>query len=522
MTKSLQPWACAILLLTLLAAACNAQTLAKKGWVGSGITVEPWWSGAVLYQIDPVSFQDSNGDGFGDIEGIVQRLDYLESLGVDALVLSPFQLEPGFGHGASGPPFDPRYGSEDDLSQLIQGASRHRIRLFVDLPLTSSQTTQETANSARFWLSRGVAGLRLTDSPAAKSPDTSAADASAPPQPALTDAQLAERLKALRALCASYAGQRVLLWDLAEPMPAATVVTRYVHHHAVHTAVPAGDGAQLVVDRRLLMLAHLNVEQLRGAIQPDQTGPLPVTLSDAPDHARSLDRLGDHLGDARHDLPLAKLLAAALLAGRGSPLLYFGQEIGMASTSAPGATSFDPAPMQWGGESGFTSGVPWIDPGPNAANANVTLEDADADSLLNWYRRLSALRHANPALRSGSLDVVAATDPDVVAWVRRPQPGSTDAAVLVVCNLADHPQVASLGTDLRRLNIVTGTALMHTLATSALAISPDAPLGSMSVNHIELAPYGVYIGELTPQAGLENTPSPLRRRWPRKPSSTSE
>ncbi len=468
----------------------------------------------MLYQIDPVSFQDSKGDGFGDLEGIVKRLDYLESLGVDAIVLSPFQLEAGFGQGKGQPPFDPRYGSEDDLSQLVQAASRHKIRLFVDLPLTSAQTTQETANSARFWLSRGIAGLRLTDSEGEPHAENSAASAPSP----LTGAQLADRLKALRALCAGYAGQRVLLWDLAEPMPAATVVTRYVHHRAVHTTVPAVEGAQLAVDRRLLTMQHLNVEQLREAIQPQQTGsaaaaaaPVPVPLSDASDHARSFDRLGD----GRHDLALARLLATALLAGRGSPLLYFGQELGMASTTAPSA------PMQWGGDSGFTAGVPWIEAGPNAATANVALEDADADSLLNWYRRLSALRHASAALRSGTLDVVAATDPDVVAWVRRPQAGSSDAAVLVVCNLADHPQVASLGTDLRRLNVPAGSVMLHTLATSAMAVATDAPLGTMSVNHIELAPFGVYIGELPPQAGLENTPSPLRRRWPRKTSPRS-
>src|SRR5580693_6440388 len=76
----------------------SAQTLAHKGWAGSGITVEPWWQGAVLYQVDPVSFQDSKGDGFGDLQGIVHRLDYLQGLGVDAILLSPFQLEAGFGH----------------------------------------------------------------------------------------------------------------------------------------------------------------------------------------------------------------------------------------------------------------------------------------------------------------------------------------------------------------------------------------------------------------------------------------
>src|SRR5580704_18468190 len=84
-------------------ASANGQTLAHKGWVGSGITVEPWWAGAVLYQIDPVSFQDTKGDGFGDLQGIAQRLDYVQTLGVDAIVLSPFQLQPDFGRTGAGP-----------------------------------------------------------------------------------------------------------------------------------------------------------------------------------------------------------------------------------------------------------------------------------------------------------------------------------------------------------------------------------------------------------------------------------
>ena len=70
------------------------------------MAMEPWWPGAVLYEIDPLSFQDSNGDGFGDLQGIAQRLDYLRSLGVDAMVLSPFQLQSDFTRYGSGPPFD--------------------------------------------------------------------------------------------------------------------------------------------------------------------------------------------------------------------------------------------------------------------------------------------------------------------------------------------------------------------------------------------------------------------------------
>ena len=66
-----------------------SQTLAHPGWAGDGITAQPWWKNAVIYEIYPRSFQDSNGDGIGDLKGITQRLDYLQDLGVDAIWLAP-------------------------------------------------------------------------------------------------------------------------------------------------------------------------------------------------------------------------------------------------------------------------------------------------------------------------------------------------------------------------------------------------------------------------------------------------
>ena len=76
-----------VLLLAAGVGPVRAQVLAQKNWAGSGVTVELWWRRAVFYRIDPEKFQDSNGDGQGDLEGITERLDYLQSLGVDALIV---------------------------------------------------------------------------------------------------------------------------------------------------------------------------------------------------------------------------------------------------------------------------------------------------------------------------------------------------------------------------------------------------------------------------------------------------
>jgi len=506
-----------LLVVSVLASAACGQTLAHKGWAGSGITVRPWWEGAVLYQIDPVSFQDSKGDGFGDLKGIIQRLDYLQGLGVDAIVLSPFQLQPDFARAKAAPPFDPKYGTEEDLDQLILEASQHKIRVFVDLPLSASRTSQELTNVARFWLSRGIAGLRLTpDAPVGETHATG--DRAA----ALTPVQVADRLRDLRRLCASYAGQRVLFWDLPATMPADASATsaRHARRHT-STVSTTPDGVQMVADPRLALMLKLDATDLRQALDVEaitSAAATPVLVSDTANRPRSFDRLGDGV----HDQELARVLATALLTSRGAPLLNFGQELGMATTPAPSPlgiapVAVDPTPMQWGTDAGFTSGVPWVDMGRNAETANVSLEDSDSNSLLNWYRKLSALRHANDALRSGTMQLIAETNPDIVAWVRTPPAGGA-APVLVLCNLTDRKLLVSVSGDLRHANIQISSGMMHTLLSSALmtssaALGPTAKepvTGPVSVNGIALPPFGVYIGELPHQAGLESAPSPLR------------
>lgn len=483
---------CTLTFLALAVSAAPCQSLAHKGWVGNGITVEPWWAGAVLYQIDPFSFQDTKGDGFGDLEGITQRLDYLHSLSIDAIVLSPFQLQPEFGRNGTGPAFDAKYGTEENLDHLIVEAGRRKIRIFVDLPMTAPRSTQELVSVARFWLSRGIAGLRLTSDPHA---------------PALSAAQAADRLRELRHLCETYVGQRVLFWDMHEPMPGA------VASRSRRTTAPVLTGAQMQIDSRLATMPGFNPSMLRSALDAassSNTDSTSVPVTDGPDRPRSIDRYGD----GPHSEEIAKVLAAALLLSRGAPLLYFGQELGMATTPAPhnaSPASVDPSPMQWGDEFAFTTGIPWMEMGRNSLTANLAMEDLDASSLLNWYRRLSALHHENAVLRAGTLDVIAQGNPDIVAWVRRPRDSaSLMAPVVVVCNLTAHPLLVSVAADLRRVGVQTTTPMMRTLSSSVLTTAAKDPVsGPVSMNAISLPPYGVYVGELAHPAGLESASSPL-------------
>jgi hypothetical protein len=457
------PKLASLLVAALLSASANAQTLARKGWVGSGITVEAWWQGAELYQIDPLSFQHTNDDGFGDLRGIVQRLDYLQTLNVDAIVLSPFQLQPEFGKTASSAPFAPKYGSEEDLDRLVQEASQRKMRIFVDLPLDGSRTMQQVEGEARFWLSRGIAGLRLT----------SLEDNATP----LSAAQIADRVRQLQRVCASYAGQRVLFWDMQQPVAAAPA-PRASSRHRSGTIAPANT-PELTIDRRLAAMARMDAASLRGALTVGPNAGMPVPATDGTNLPRSFDRYGD----GANDIAIAKVLATALLTSGGAPLLYFGQEIGIA-----------------------------VDP------ANVALQDADADSLLNWYRRMSALHHENGALHSGSMAMIAETNPDIVAWVRQPSALSTSPPVVVVCNVTARTLLVSVSADIRRLGIQTGTGMMRTLASTTLSASsasigasakqPES--GPVSMNGIALPPFGVYIGELPRQPGLESAPAAVR------------
>ena len=100
-----------------------------------------WWKKAVIYQIYPRSFQDSNGDGIGDLKGIIQRLDYLQELGIDAVWLSPVYQSPQDDNGydiSDYQDIDPIFGTLEDMETLIQEAKKHNIRIIMDLVLNHS------------------------------------------------------------------------------------------------------------------------------------------------------------------------------------------------------------------------------------------------------------------------------------------------------------------------------------------------------------------------------------------------
>src|SRR5271170_4943819 len=127
------------MIFALGAAMAAASVLAQSHTAAKAATADTdWWKGSVFYELYPRSFQDSNGDGIGDLNGITSRLDYLKVLGVDAVWLSPIYPSPqvDFGYDISDyETVDPAYGTLADFDQLQAAADQHHIRIVLDMVL---------------------------------------------------------------------------------------------------------------------------------------------------------------------------------------------------------------------------------------------------------------------------------------------------------------------------------------------------------------------------------------------------
>ncbi len=462
--------------------------MAHRGWVGNGFAVDTWWKNAAFYELDLLKFKDSNGDGSGDFEGLTSRLEFLQSLGVDAIVLSPLRMQSGTHVGDGKTAWDAVYGSDEDFDRLEQEASRRHVRLLVELKLNASQSADQMAAAARFWLSRGVAGFRVSQ------------DAS---WSAVSGDERAARVRMLRHLCAGYAGDRIVLGDGASE-GSVRAESFPVHKGARSKAVSHSDKSvsapQINFDRKLEEVTQWNAVTVRGVLQgevdADRTG---LIRSDGPDRPRTPGRLVAQ-ENATVQEQVARQLAVVMLAGREWPLIYFGQEMGLASK--PGEEG--PPAMQWGEEQSISARAPRPALGPDAEVASVAREDEDPASLLNWYRKLGELRHSQAALRTGSLILLDSGNPDLVAWVRRGTGENAHAApVLVVLNLSSRPVVVSMHESLHRVGLEASSGVRP------LAVSPAGATPSFTASSIELQAYGAYVGELR-QAGLEASSSSSR------------
>ncbi len=574
---------------TLVLALCMAATgLAAQTVVASGsapVIDNTWWKHAVIYEIYPRSFQDSNGDGIGDLNGITQRLDYLQALGVDAIWISPMFPSPqvDFGYDISDyENIDPQYGTLKDFDRLMEEAKKRNIRVILDMVLNHTSDKDkwfiESASSRKnkkrnwyvwsdgkpgpngtpvppnnweslfggsaweympqtksfyyhkfykqqpdlnwrnpevekamfgvmqFWLDRGVAGYRLDAIPTLfedpqqrNEPATGGTNAQGDPNldHIYTDnlPEVHDVMRRMRAMVAKYPGDRVLIGETY--LPNTAELDKWY-------GGAKKDELQLPMDMIVGFSNKLDANMFRARLSEVETlvhGSQPLLVFDNHDNIRSWERYGDGV----HNVAIAKILATMLFTTRATALMYYGEELGMV-TSTPtrvedvrdpiGRTGWpnekgrdgERTPMQWDPtppQAGFsTSATTWLPVASNYKTVNVQTELADPNSLLNWHKNLIEMRRKRDAVRDGGMVMLDGTNPSVLSYVRTAPPGHHN--IVVALNMTAQPQKIAL--DLKEAGI------QQTVVKTLMTNEPSL-MGATSTS-ITLPPFASWIGEV--------------------------
>ena len=209
-------------------------------------------------------------------------------------------------------------------------------------------------------------------------------------------------------------------------------------------------------------------------------------------------------GDGVHNDAIAKLMAGLYLTLRGTPIMYYGEEIGMTNNDPKHREDVkDPigrlgwpkekgrdgerTPMQWNtsANAGFSQAQPWLPVPASYKTHNVATELKEPGSILNFYRHVLELRHQDAALRDGEYVAMNENDPNVLSYLRRYK----DEAVLVVLNMSSRPQKVSFDLQAQGLTASNATTMLST---------GKAKSASVSLRSISLEPFAVYIGKVAP------------------------
>ncbi len=506
-----------------------------------------WWKDGVVYQIYPRSFMDADGDGIGDLKGVISRLDYLNdgtpgSLGVDAIWFSPFYPSPMFDFGYDISDYkniDPSYGTMADFDTLLTEAHKRGIKIILDFvpnhtshlhpwfvesrgsranpkrdwfiwsppsrpvkkPYTGGnkpprryrpnnwqsifggpawewdEKTQEyyyhhwlieqtdvnwrnpelreaIYDQMKFWLDKGVDGFRLDvinfifKDKGLRSNPYCIGRRPYEMQRHLYDKDLLpenlEVVREMRRLVDSY-GDRMLVGEVANDDP--TLPARYY-----------GDGRDGLNLSFYFHFANQSfcADAFRAAVSSWETalpkGAWPVYFLSNHDRLRHIGRYGTR--DEARTLGRAQVAAMLLLTVRGTPFLYYGEEIGMGNLPIRKKDLHDPVgirywpipvgrdpertPMQWDGSTsaGFSSAAStWLPVNPDYRTRNVAAQAGDPASLFSFYRKIIWKRKDNAALVRGSIEILRDTPREILAYVRE----YGDDRCLVVLNFSHRP-----------------------------------------------------------------------------------
>jgi len=472
----------------------------------------PWWNDAVFYEIFVRSFADSTtgplaNDGIGDLQGIIEKLDYLQQLGVRGVWLTPIMESPSY-HGYDVSDYytvNKLYGTNADFKRLMAEAHKRGIRVIIDLVLNHTsnqhpwfqdaskpggkyrdwyiwadknggyvgpwgqqvwhqlgdqwyfgmfwagmpdlnyrnpQVTEEMHKVARFWRQEmGADGFRLDAVRYLLEDGTK--QASTP-----------ETLDWLRRFQQVYKEAGAETMAVGEIWTSTAEVGQYVP-----TAVDLAfefDLAQGILNSISRLTADAFATALTQSLATFPPGQFATFLTNH-DQDRAMSQLAGQPDRAR-------LAALILMTAPGAPFIYYGEEIGMTGVKPDEKLR---TPMQWtpGANAGFSAGTPWQPVNTGYETVNVQTETADPASLLNWYRKLIALRNAHPALRIGSFEPLETNKLGVYAFLRR----AGDEIFLGIYNFDSGPVTGYM------LKLASGKLVGPLTATDVLAGAPVAP-----------------------------------------------
>jgi len=518
-----------------------------------------WWKRGVIYQVYPRSFQDSNGDGVGDLAGIQERLGYLTWLGVDAVWISPIYPSPmaDFGYDvADYCDIDPLFGTLEDFDRLVEEAHRRGLKVILDfVPNHTSDRHpwfQESRSSPsspkrdwyiwrdpapgggppnnwmsnfggsgwefdpasgqyyyhaflkeqpdlnwrnpdvrkamhdvlRFWMRRGVDGFRVDVMWHLMKDEAFRDD---PPNPAYEEGrpdiqrvlqvhsadqpEVQEIVRELRGVVDEFP-DRVLIGEIYLP------VERLVAYYGEDLG-----GAHLPFNFQLISaawnaptLARL-IEEYEAALPP---GGWPNWVLGNHDQKRIAARVGPDQ---------ARVAAMLLLTLRGTPTMYYGDELGIGEVDIPHDAVQDPweknepglgigrdperTPMQWTPErhAGFSSATPWLPLSPDFGAVNVETLRMEPQSILSLYQALIALRREHAALRVGDLKLLNSGE-HVLAYERN----LGSERIVVALNLGSSEERLELGSGERGEGLLSthlGMSDDRESVAGAIRLRPD-------------------------------------------------
>lgn len=508
----------------------------------------PWWNDTVFYQIFVRSFKDSDGDGIGDLQGIIQQLDYLndgdpatsDDLGITAIWLMPIFASPSY-HGYDVTDYltvNPDYGTNEDFQQLMAAAHQRGIRVILDLPLnhTSAQhpwfvEAASPDNERRHWyiwqaenpgyrgpwdqvvwhrqgdeFYYGVFWDQMPDLNF-NNPDVSQAMFAIMrfwQQEMGVDGFRVDGVKHLfeneqaqenvgqthtwlQLFYQQYKGNDPDAFVVGEVWSPTSMVARYIQNQDEMDTAFEFDLAESALNSARGGFAKPFTDQMKRVLLAYPAGQYATFLANH-DMDRAMSQLGVNEGKA-------KVAATLQLTAPGVPFIYYGEEIGMTGVRTGNTDEPRRLPMQWRSDNtrvGFTDGRPWKAVSHDYETRSVARQTDDRESLLSHYRALIHLRNEYEALRVGEWAEVKTGNGRVYAALRHTQ----NEIILIIVNLSSQEQEYTLTLAEGPLP-AEATAVMLMGAGAASAPARNAGGGFEAYNPLPILPgHSSYIIQL--------------------------